>query len=98
MSLAGHAGTDSQDVAATGVFVPAARAFHLSPDYVPSAPFDGPLYRLPALAATFTVIAPVALAIAGGAIHELREIVANKIPLGSMKTVRGVNYFCRRQI
>jgi alkylation response protein AidB-like acyl-CoA dehydrogenase len=84
----GMRGTDSHDIAANGVFVPASRAFHLAPDYVPSAPFDGPLYRLPALAATFTVIAPVALAIAGGALRELREIVTTKIPLGSMKTAR----------
>jgi hypothetical protein len=62
--------------------------FSAQADYVPSAPFDGPLYRLPALASTFTVIAPVALAIASGAIRELREIVATKVPLGSMKTAR----------
>jgi alkylation response protein AidB-like acyl-CoA dehydrogenase len=46
------------------------------------------LYRLPALAATYTIIAPVALAIARNAIRELREIVVTKIPLGSMKTAR----------
>jgi hypothetical protein len=50
--------------------------------------FDGPLYRLPALAASFTVIAPVALAIGRSAIHELRDIAAKKIPLGSTKTAR----------
>jgi alkylation response protein AidB-like acyl-CoA dehydrogenase len=55
---------------------------------VPVAPFDGPLYRMPALAATYTIIAPVALAIAGNAIRDLRDIVVNKIPLGSMKTAR----------
>ena len=84
----GMRGTDSNDVAANGVFVPASRAFHLNPDYVPGAPFDGPLYRMPALAATYTIIAPVALAIAGNAVRELREIVTTKVPLGSMKTAR----------
>jgi alkylation response protein AidB-like acyl-CoA dehydrogenase len=84
----GMRGTDSNDIAANGVFVPRSRAFDLSPDYVPPAPFDGPLYHMPALAATFTIIAPVALAIASGAIRELRDIVATKVPLGSMKTAR----------
>jgi alkylation response protein AidB-like acyl-CoA dehydrogenase len=84
----GMRGTDSNDVAAHGVFVPRSRAFHLRPDHVPSAPFDGPLYRLPAPAATYTVVAPVALAIAAGAIRELREIVTKKVPLGSTKTAR----------
>jgi alkylation response protein AidB-like acyl-CoA dehydrogenase len=84
----GMRGTDSNDVAANGVFVPRSRVFHLRPDYVPSAPFDGPLYRLPALAATFTIIVPVALAIARGAIGELRDIATSKVPLGAMKTAR----------
>jgi alkylation response protein AidB-like acyl-CoA dehydrogenase len=84
----GMRGTDSNDIAANGVFVPESRAFRFQPDSVPSAPFDGPLYRMPALAATFPIIAPVALAIARGAIRELRDIVASKVPLGSIKTAR----------
>ena len=84
----GMRGTDSNDIAADGVFVPESRAFRFEPDSVPSAPFDGPLYRMPALAATYPIIAPVALAIARGAIRELRDIVTAKIPLGSMKTAR----------
>jgi alkylation response protein AidB-like acyl-CoA dehydrogenase len=84
----GMRGTDSNDIAANGVFVPQSRAFRLRPDHVAAAPFDGPLYQMPALAATFTVIAPVALAIASGATGELRDIVATKVPLGSMKTAR----------
>ncbi len=84
----GMRGTDSNDVAANGVFVPESRAFRLAPEAAPSAPFDGPLYRMPALSATFTIIAPVALAIARGAINELRELVTTKVPLGSMKTAR----------
>lgn len=84
----GMRGTDSNDIEAKGVLVPASRAFRFEPDSIPSAPFDGPLYRMPALAATYPIIAPVALAIAGGATRELREIVTTKIPLGSMKTAR----------
>lgn len=84
----GMRGTDSNDVAANGVFVPASRAFHLAPDHVAPAPFDGPLYRLPAPVSTYTIVAPVALAIARGAIDELRDIVTKKVPLGSQKTAR----------
>jgi alkylation response protein AidB-like acyl-CoA dehydrogenase len=84
----GMRGTDSNDIAANGVFVPESRAFRFEPDSVPPAPFDGPLYRMPALAATYPIIAPVALAIARGAIRELRDIVTAKMPLGSMKTAR----------
>jgi alkylation response protein AidB-like acyl-CoA dehydrogenase len=84
----GMRGTDSNDIAANGVFVPDSRVFRFEPDSVPPAPFDGPLYRMPALAATYPIIAPVALAIAGGAIRELREIVTTKVPLGSLKTAR----------
>jgi alkylation response protein AidB-like acyl-CoA dehydrogenase len=43
---------------------------------------------LPAPTATYTIVAPVALAIAAGAITELRQLVATKMPLGSMKTAR----------
>jgi indole-3-acetate monooxygenase len=84
----GMRGTDSHDIAANGVFVPESRAFRFVPDSIPSAPFDGPLYRMPALAATYTIIAPVALAIASNAIRALRDIVTTKVPLGSTKTAR----------
>lgn len=84
----GMRGTDSNDIVANGVFVPESRAFRFEPDSIPSAPFDGPLYRMPALAATYPIVAPVALAIARGAIRELRDIVTTKVPLGSMKTAR----------
>jgi alkylation response protein AidB-like acyl-CoA dehydrogenase len=84
----GMRGTDSNDIEANGVFVPESRAFRFEPDCRASAPFDGPLYRMPALAATFPVIAPVALAIASGAIRELRDIVTSKVPLGLTKTAR----------
>ncbi|MGE3707543.1 MAG: hydroxylase, partial [Vicinamibacterales bacterium] len=84
----GMRGTDSQDVEANDLFVPASRAFPLNPDHTPAPPFDGPLYRMPASAATYTIVAPVALAIAASAARQLREIVASKIPLGSMRPAR----------
>ena len=84
----GMRGTDSNDVAADGVFVPEARSFVVAPVYEPAAPFTGPLYRLPALTSVDVIIAPTALAIARGAISALREIADRKTPLGSMKTIR----------
>ena len=84
----GMRGTDSNDIEAKGVFVPESRAFRFVPDSMPAAPFDGPLYRMPALAASYAIIVPVALAIGSGAIGELRDIVTTKIPLGLMKTAR----------
>jgi alkylation response protein AidB-like acyl-CoA dehydrogenase len=84
----GMRGTDSNDIEAKGVFVPESRAFRFVPDSIPAAPFDGPLYRMPALAASYAIIVPVALAIGRGAIRELRDIVTTKIPLGLMKTAR----------
>lgn len=84
----GMRGTDSQDVVADGVLVPASRSFPVVPTFEPGPHFTGPLYRLPALTSVSTVIAPVALAIARGAITALRELADRKTPLGAMKTLR----------
>jgi alkylation response protein AidB-like acyl-CoA dehydrogenase len=84
----GMRGTDSNDVAADRVFVPEARSFVVAPVYEPAPQFSGPLYRLPALVATDVIIAPVALAVARGAITAVREIADRKTPLGSTKTMR----------
>jgi alkylation response protein AidB-like acyl-CoA dehydrogenase len=84
----GMRGTDSNDVVANGVFVPEAHTFVVSPVYQPGPHFRGPLYQLPALASVDVVIAPVALAVARGAIDELRATAERKTPLGSMKTLR----------
>ena len=84
----GMRGTDSNDVAADDVFVPEARSAILTPFVELRPPFDVPLYRIPAPAATYVVIAPVALAIARGAITELRTLADRKTPAGSMKTIR----------
>lgn len=84
----GMRGTDSNDVAANGVFVPEHRSFHVTPEFERAPQYQGPLYRMPALVAVMAIIAPVALAIARGAITELRELAVRKTPLGSMKTLR----------
>jgi alkylation response protein AidB-like acyl-CoA dehydrogenase len=84
----GMRGTDSNDVVADGVFVPAARSTVVTPVVELRAPFDGPLYRLPALASVDVIIAPVALAIARGAVTALRELADRRTPLGAMKTMR----------
>jgi alkylation response protein AidB-like acyl-CoA dehydrogenase len=84
----GMRGTDSNDVVTDGVFVPSSRCFMLTPDYEPAPEFRGPLYRLPATVATIAIIAPVALAIARGAIDELRDLATSKVPMGSQKTLR----------
>jgi alkylation response protein AidB-like acyl-CoA dehydrogenase len=84
----GMRGSDSNDVAASGVFVPASRSYLLAPTADPGPPFAGPLYRLPAPVSVIAVIAPVALAIARGAIAALRELTDRKTPLGSTKTLR----------
>jgi alkylation response protein AidB-like acyl-CoA dehydrogenase len=62
--------------------------FVVAPAYEPAQQFAGPLYRLPALALTDVIIAPVALVIARGAIAAVREIANRKTPLGSTKTMR----------
>lgn len=84
----GMRGTDSNDIIANDVFVPAARAFRVVPEFERGAHFQGPLYRLPAPASVITVVAPTALAVARGAIDELRDVATRKVPLGSTRTLR----------
>jgi alkylation response protein AidB-like acyl-CoA dehydrogenase len=84
----GMRGTDSNDVVADGVFIPASHSFMVSPEFQPGPHFKGPLYRLPAPASVDVVIAPVALAVARGAIDEVRTTAERKTPLGSVKTLR----------
>ncbi|HKP15874.1 MAG TPA: acyl-CoA dehydrogenase family protein [Gemmatimonadaceae bacterium] len=84
----GMRGTDSNDVAASGVFIPTARSFHVMPEFERGSQFRGPLYQVSALVPTFAIIAPVALAIARGALTELRELAGRKTPLGARKTLK----------
>lgn len=85
----GMKATDSNDIAATNVFVPNYRCFPLIPDFQPNSYYTGPLYRFSAIGASIaSLIAPVPLAIAQNAIKELRAIADKKTPLGSMMPIR----------
>ena len=84
----GMRGTDSNDVVATDVLVPAARTLPLRPGAPRGPRFEGPLYRLPVLASVVVIIAPVALAIARGAIDELRALAPHKTSMGSARALR----------
>jgi indole-3-acetate monooxygenase len=84
----GMRGTDSNDVVAHDVFVPASRTFRIAPDFRAAPQFGGPLYRIPAIGSVSVVIAPIALAIARGAITELRELALRKTPFGGTRTLR----------
>ena len=84
----GMRGTDSNDVEAIDLFVPRSRTFRVVPQFTPGPRYEGPLYRFPAAGATIVIVAHVALAIARGAIDELRELAVRKTPVGSTKTLR----------
>ena len=84
----GMRGTDSHDVALADVFVPTARTFPLVPQFQPGPRYRGPLYRLPGIGEAAVVICPVALAIAGAALTELRLLAQGKTPFGSATVLR----------
>jgi indole-3-acetate monooxygenase len=84
----GMRGTDSNDVVVNDVFVPAARTFPLSPEFEPGAHHRGPLYRFPGAASVSFVIAPIPLAVARGAISELKELAQRKTALGFNRPLR----------
>jgi alkylation response protein AidB-like acyl-CoA dehydrogenase len=78
----GMRGTDSNDVAFEDVFVPSSRTFPLMPAFEPNPYYSGPLYRFPGMATVILVIAPVALAVARGAVEEFRELAGRKAAFG----------------
>jgi alkylation response protein AidB-like acyl-CoA dehydrogenase len=84
----GMRGTDSNDVVVDDVFVPASRTFRLVPDFEPGPHHRGPLYRFPGIGAAVFVLAPVALAVARGAISELRELAQRKTAFGFTRPLR----------
>lgn len=84
----GMRGTDSNDVVVRDVFVPAARAYPLAPDFEPNPYFQGPLYRFPVIGQATTIAVPVALGVARGAIDALRDLAGRKTPFGSTKPLR----------
>lgn len=85
----GMKATDSNDVAANDVFVPAHRSYPLAPDFEPNSHYTSPLYRFPAIGASIaSLIAPIALAVARNAIQELKSIAEKKVPFGSAVSIR----------
>ncbi len=84
----GMRGTDSNDVALTDVFVPTHRTFQLVPDFQTGPHYQGPLYRLPAMAHVAFVAPPVLLGIARAALREFYDLTQHKTPLGSRTTLR----------
>jgi len=84
----GLRGTDSNDVSIDDLFVPESHAFHIAPTFQPPREFAGPLYRFPAIGSVLPIVAPIALAIARGAIDEVMALAARKTPMGSMRTLR----------
>jgi alkylation response protein AidB-like acyl-CoA dehydrogenase len=78
----GMRGTDSNDVVMKNVFVPASRTFPMVPDSRASAHHGGPLYRFPGIGAGVFCIGSVPLAVARGAIAELRQLAERKTALG----------------
>ena len=79
----GMRGTDSNDVAVDGVFVPAHRTFPLQPAFEPGPGYRGPLYRFPGIGEAAVVIVPTALAVARRALDEVRHLARGKMPFGS---------------
>lgn len=84
----GMRGTDSNDVAVDGVFVPATRMFVMGPELEPGRHYTGPLYRFPAIGQAAVVVPPTALAVAREAIEWVRELARGKTPFGSGTVLR----------
>jgi indole-3-acetate monooxygenase len=84
----GMRATDSNDVVIDDVFVPASRTFAFTPEFEPSLHFRGPLYRFPGIGGAVFSIAPVPLAVARGALAELRDLAQHKMSLGFSKPLR----------
>ena len=84
----GMRATDSNDAVAEDVFVPASRTFHVTPRFEPGPHFQGPLYHMPAVASILVITAPVAMAVARGAITELRALAQRKTAMGFARTLR----------
>ena len=81
--------TDSNDIEAKDVFVPDHRLCSLMPEFHPGRHFANPLYHFPAAGGNIAcLLAPVTLAVARNAIHELKTIAEKKTPLGSMVPIR----------
>lgn len=84
----GMKATDSNDVAATNVFVPEHRSYIISPYTATNPYYFGALYRFPVAGInSCCLIAPVALAIATNAIEELK-LLTEKTSAGSTAALK----------
>ncbi|MCW3117382.1 MAG: Acyl-CoA dehydrogenase type 2 protein [Chitinophagaceae bacterium] len=85
----GMKASDSNDIAAADVFVPAHLSFPLVPEFQPNSYYKGPLYKFSAMGAGVAcLIAPITLAIARNAIQELKLLAEKKTSLGSVVPLR----------
>jgi indole-3-acetate monooxygenase len=84
----GMRATDSNDVVIDDIFVPTRRTFAVVPEFRPGRHYGGPLYRVPAMGAALVPWAPLALAIARGAIDEVRALAERKTPFVSTVPLR----------
>lgn len=81
--VAGLRGTGSHDMVAEDVFVPDSHTLNLFGR--PRA--EGALYKFPFYGLLSLGVASVALGLAQSSLHEFREVVQNKKPAGSKKTL-----------
>ena len=84
----GMRGTDSNDVVMEGVVVRKALTFRLTPEFEPGGHHQGPLYRIPGVAAAGFLIAPVPLAVARNAIGEVKALAQKKTAFGFNRPLR----------
>ena len=85
----GMKATDSNDVSADNVFVPAHLSFPLAPGNEPNKYYAGKLYRFAAVGISVaSLISPVALAIARNAIQELKVLAEKKTAFASVAPLR----------
>lgn len=80
---AGLCGTGSHDFVIDDVFVPEASTFAVWDE----SKFDAPMFRIPELSLSSTMIATVAVGIAEGALDELTTLATNKVPMLAESTL-----------
>jgi alkylation response protein AidB-like acyl-CoA dehydrogenase len=84
----GMRGTGSHDVAVHDVFVPEALTFLVTPGFVPSGHYQGPLYRFSLIGIQAMVFPSVALAVARGAIDAVASLAQGKTPAVTTTVLR----------
>jgi indole-3-acetate monooxygenase len=84
----GMRGTDSNDVSLEDLFVPETRTFRIGVDHTPGPLFQGPLYRIPAMALVGSIVPAVSLGVAREAVDELLRIAEGKVPFASTTVLR----------